>query len=102
MTILFQLQSSGSGLSLIFPLLILAFFYFFMIRPGIKKQKEQKSFEEQIKKGDEVVTASGIIGSINKIDEKTYTLELDNKTYVRVVKSAVSKEMTDQYNNPKA
>lgn len=102
MIILFQLQSAGGGLSLIFPLLILAFFYFFMIRPGIKKQKDQKSFEEQIKKGDEVVTASGIIGMINKIDEKTYTLELDNKTYVRVVKSAISKEMTDQYKNPKA
>jgi preprotein translocase subunit YajC len=100
--IFFQLQASGGGLGLIFPLLILAFFYFFMIRPGIKKQKEQKTFEEEIKKGDEVVTASGIIGTINKIDDKTYTLELDNKSYVRIVKSAVSKEMTEQYKNPKA
>lgn len=100
--IFFQLQASGGGLGLIFPLLILAFFYFFMIRPGIKKQKEQKTFEEEIKKGDEVVTASGIIGQINKIDDKTYTLELDNKSYIRIVKSAVSKEMTEQYKNPKA
>ncbi len=98
MIIFFQLQSSASsGLSLVFPLLILAFFYFFMIRPGIKKQKEQKTFEEEVKKGDEVVTASGIIGTINKIDDKTYTLELDNKTYIKVVKSAISKEMTEQY-----
>ncbi|MGB4959495.1 MAG: preprotein translocase subunit YajC, partial [Saprospiraceae bacterium] len=72
-------------------------FYFFFIRPQIKKQKEQTAFSGQMKKGDEVVTTSGIIGQINKIDEKTITLELDGKTFIRVVPSAISKEMTDQY-----
>ncbi|MGB4961013.1 MAG: preprotein translocase subunit YajC, partial [Saprospiraceae bacterium] len=68
MTSLIILQSTGGGvLSFVFPALMLAFFYFFFIRPQIKKQKEQTAFSGQMKKGDEVVTTSGIIGQINKI-----------------------------------
>jgi len=98
MILSFLLQSSGGGvLGFIFPALMLAFFYFFFIRPQIKKQKEQTAFSAELKKGDEVVTTSGIIGQINKIDDKVITLELDPKTHIRVVSGAISKEMTDQY-----
>lgn len=103
MVLTFALQAaSSSSISFIFPVLMVAFFYFFFIRPQIKKQKEQSVFSSEMKKGDEVVTASGIIGHINKIDEHTITLELDSKTFIKVVSSAVSKEMTDQYNKAKA
>jgi preprotein translocase subunit YajC len=102
MLLSFVLQSStNSAFSFIFPALMLAFFYFFFIRPQIKKQKEQSAFSSELKKGDEVVTASGIIGHINKIEEQTVTLELDSKTFIKVVPSAISKEMTDQYNKAK-
>jgi len=98
MILSFLLQSSGSGvLGFIFPALMLAFFYFFFIRPQIKKQKEQSAFSSELKKGDEVVTTSGIIGQINKIEDNVITLELDSKTHIRVVSGAISKEMTDQY-----
>ena len=102
MLLTFLLQSTGgNALGFIFPALMLAFFYFFFIRPQIKKQKEQTAFSSELKKGDEVVTASGIIGHINKIDDLSVTLELDSKTFIKVVPSAISKEMTDQYNKVK-
>lgn len=97
MNLTFILQSSGGALSFVFPALMLGFFYFFFIRPQIKKQKEQASFSDSLKKGDEVVTTSGIIGHINKMEDNIITLELDGKTFIRVVKGAISKEMTDQY-----
>ena len=101
MNLIFFLQSSGSAMSFVFPALMLAFFYFFFIRPQIKKQKEQSVFSSELKKGDEIVTASGIIGTINKIEDQVVTLELDSKTFVKVVHSAISKEMTEQFNKAK-
>ena len=80
------------------PLLVaIPIFYLFFIRPQVKKQKEQKSFIDSLEKGKEVVTGSGLIGKINKIDDNTINLQLDNKTYVKVLKSSISKEMTEQY-----
>lgn len=101
MLLSFFLQASGSSFSFIFPAIILATVYFFFLRPQIKKQKEQNLFTTSLQKGDEVVTASGIIGQINKIDEHSISLELDNKTYIRVVPSSISKEMTDAYKSSK-
>lgn len=74
---------------------IVVVFYFFFIRPQQKKAKQQTSFMEELAKGDEIATASGIIGKINKIDEKTITLQIDQKTFIRVLKATVSKEMTE-------
>jgi preprotein translocase subunit YajC len=98
MTTLIILQSQGNVLvNLIFPLALLGIMYFFFIRPQSKKQKEQVTFSTGLQKGDEVVTASGIIGRINKIDPNEITLELDAKTYIRVVPEAISKDMTDRF-----
>ncbi|MBK9257241.1 MAG: preprotein translocase subunit YajC [Saprospiraceae bacterium] len=100
--IIFILQgSSGGALSFVFPALLLAFFYFFFIRPQTKKQKEQSNFQTGLEKGDEVVTASGIIGQVNKIEDDAVTLQINDKTFIRVVPGAISKEMTDQYNKVK-
>ena len=78
------------------PLIMIIFvFYFFLIRPQTKKAKEQQSFVDTMDKGDEVVTASGIIGRINKIEEHTITLQIDTKTFIRVTKNSISKEMTE-------
>jgi len=93
------LQTSGSGglfNLLMFPLL-LVIMYFFFIRPQQKKQKAQATFQNEIKKGDEVVTMSGIIGRVNKIENDIVSLQIDTKSYVNVVKSAVSKDMTEAY-----
>lgn len=71
--------------------------YFFFMRPQMKKQKEQNSFLDNLKKGDEIVTSSGIIGRISKMDVKDITLQIDQKTFVKILPIAISKEMTDQY-----
>ncbi len=93
---LILLQSGGAGaMNILFMVAIFAVFYFFLIRPQAKKQKEQTKFVDQIEKGNEVVTASGIVGKINKIEGNFVTLQVDTKTFLRVHKSAISKEMTD-------
>jgi preprotein translocase subunit YajC len=96
-TLVFLQSGSSMFSSILFPALMLAFFYFFFIRPQMKKQKEQNAFSSSLKKGDEVVTTSGIIGQINKIEDNAITLEVENKMYIKVVPGAISKEMTDQF-----
>ena len=78
-------------------LLLFVVFYFFFIRPQSKKQKEQNMFVANLQKGDEVVTMSGIIGRITKIDEQSVQLEIEGKTYLKFLKSTISKEMTNAY-----
>lgn len=71
-------------------------FYFFMIRPQQKKQKEQAAFQGSLEKGKQVVTLSGVIGKISKLDdEAVITLQLDTKTFVKVTRNSISKEMTE-------
>ncbi len=90
------LQTGGSGSIIgMLPLLaIIVVFYFFFIRPQQKKQKEQGKFEENLKKGDHVVTTSGILATVNKIEEGIITLQLENKTLIKVMRNAISKEFT--------
>lgn len=97
--LIFLLQGeSGSGMiNLIFMAVLFSLFYFFFIRPQAKKQKEQVAFMHAIQKGDEVVTASGIIGQVNKIDDSIVTLQVEAKTFIRVMNSSISKEMTEAY-----
>ena len=86
-----------SLINLLFLGSIFAIFYFLMIRPQAKKQKEQASFLNELKKGDEVVTSSGIFGKISKLDESTVQLQIDQKTYLNFTKGSVNKEMTDAF-----
>lgn len=94
------LQSSSGALpiNLIFMALLLGVMYFFFIRPQAKKQKEQEQFETDLGKGDTVVTNSGIIGTITKIDEKQVTLQISQKGFIDVLRASISKEMSISYN----
>ncbi len=95
--VIFLQLGGGAGLTnLIFLGAMFLIFWLFLIRPQAKKQKEQKNFLDAVKKGDQVVTASGILGRINKIEDDIVTLEVGNKTYIQVTKNAISKEMTEQ------
>ncbi len=89
------LQAAGQGTNLIFFLAMIGIFVFMIILPQRKRSREQKSFMEALEKGQEVVTSSGILGKINKMDGQIITLEVDTKTYLRVTKNAISKELTD-------
>ncbi len=71
-------------------LVMVGVMYFLMIRPERKKQSDHQTFLSSLKKGDEVVLTSGIIGKIEKIDERTLTLDLGDKVRIRVLKMSVS------------
>jgi preprotein translocase subunit YajC len=96
---LFYLQSSGGVASLLnnygLLMLMLIVIWLFFFRPQAKKQKAQTKFIEEIQKGDEVATASGLIGRVNKIENGIVTLQIDQKSFVRVTKGSISKEMTE-------
>lgn len=90
------LQAGGAGsMNLLFLGAMILIFWLFLIRPQAKKQKEQKAFMESLNQNDQVVTASGILGRISKIEDEIITLEVASKSYIRVTKNAISKEMTD-------
>ena len=75
-------------------ILVIAVFYFFMIRPQLKKAKEQKKFKEQIKKGDKIITIGGIHAKIAEISETTFIIEVEGGNRLKIEKSAVSMENT--------
>lgn len=96
MTNLF-LQAGGGMTNMFFMLAMLAVLIFVMVIPQRKKAKAQGSFLEELAKGQEVVTMSGMLGRIDKIDGNFVTLNVGNKTYIRVTKNSISKEFTDAY-----
>lgn len=103
-SILLDAASTGSNSMHQFMLIggMLLVFYFFMIRPQQKRQKEQRSFVEQMKKGTPVVTIGGIHGKIYEVTDDTVTLEIDSKgTKMTVSKSAISLDSTKQYASKK-
>ncbi len=97
LSILLQ-AATGSNTSMIYNVLlwvaIIGVFYFFMIRPQQKKQKDQKSFVENLKKGDSVVTIGGLHGRIASVDGPTITLEVDRGVKLTFEKSSISREAT--------
>lgn len=88
-----QAASPLGGLMPMF--LMLAVIVIFMVLPQRRKAKAQNNFLDELKKGDEVVTASGILGRIDKVEGNIVTLNVGNKTYIRCTKNAISKELTD-------
>ena len=90
--IFLQAPSGMVNLQLLLPFLILIVFYFFIFRPQIRRQKEQQKFADSLKEGMEVVTNSGIIGRITKIDGNVVRLMVDEKTFMRVVRQSITSE----------
>ena len=77
---------------------IILVFYFFMLRPQMKKQKDQRKFKDEVKKGDKVVTLGGIHGKIAEIRDSVFILDIENGGKIKVEKSAISMEYTTQVN----
>ena len=90
--LILQAQPGGSPWGMIFPLLIIAVFYFFLIRPQAIRQKEVQKFHEELREGMDVVTNAGIIGRVTKVDGPIVRLMVDEKTFMRVVKSSIQGE----------
>ncbi len=76
-------------------LLIIVVFYFFMIRPQMKKQKDLKSYRENLNKGDKVVTTGGIYGKLLDIKDQTVTVEIADNVRIKIDKNAILKDSTD-------
>ena len=81
--------SGGMG-NIIFIALICVVFYFFMIRPQMKKAKDQKKYMEGIKKGDKIVTIGGIHGKIAEVSDTTFIIEVEGGNRLKIQKNAVS------------
>jgi len=100
---LFIIAQTGQGTgaanpltSMLIPMLvIIVIFYFFMIRPQVKRQKELKTFRDSLSKGDKVVTTGGIYGKIVEIKENAIIMEVDSNVNIKVDKAAIIKDMSD-------
>lgn len=94
--IVLQAQPQGNSLMSFLPLiLIVIVFWFFMIRPQMKRQKELKNFRDSLKKGDKVVTTGGIYGKIVDIQDYYIIMEVEGQVHLKIDKSAIIKDMTD-------
>jgi len=99
MNIILMVQPEGQDanplMSFLPLLLIVVVFYFFMIRPQMKRQKETRKFRESLSKGDKVVTTGGIYGKIVEVKETTIVLEVAKDVHIKVDKNGIIKDMSD-------
>jgi len=70
-------------------ILIFVVFYFFMIRPQSRREKERRAMIDAVQKGDKVVTAGGIHGTVTQVDDTTLLVQVDGTVKLRFEKSAV-------------
>ena len=96
------LQASTSGLSSMLPFLaMIVVIYFFMIRPQMSKQKKEKKFQAEIKKGTRVITSSGIHGKIVEVNDNDHTITIETGAgKIKFQKAAISMELTNKLNAP--
>jgi preprotein translocase subunit YajC len=73
-------------------LLVFVVFYFFMIRPQMKKQKEMTNYRSSLKKGDKVVTTGGIYGRISEVKDNYVTMDVGGDIKLKIDKSALLKD----------
>jgi preprotein translocase subunit YajC len=86
----------GSLLSLVPFVLIFVIFYFLLILPQQKRQKQQKTMMEALKKGDKVITASGIWGTIANLGKDTVTLQIADNTKIKIQREHIARLRGDE------
>jgi len=74
---------------------IFAIFYFLIIRPQSRRNKDHQNFLANMKRGDAVITSGGMYGKINGITDKFITLEISNGVDIRILKSQIASSVTD-------
>ncbi|MCB0481391.1 MAG: preprotein translocase subunit YajC [Flavobacteriales bacterium] len=86
---------AGGGIGSFLPLILVAVvFYFFMIRPQMKKSKKQKEFRSALAKGDRIVTIGGIHAKIKEMADTTVVIETEGGARMRIEKSAISMDFS--------
>ena len=98
-TILLQASGFDPRQLIVFGLIIVVF-YFFMIRPQVKKQKDQKNFVGELKKGDKIITTAGMHGRIAEVAETSFLIETEGGGKIRFDKSAISLDASKALNTP--
>jgi len=94
-TVFLQAQEGGgSGMFMLMMLVMVVGFYFLMLRPQIKKQKQEKKFQDEIKPGTRVVLTSGLHGKILQVMEDGVIIETMSGKQ-KYEKGAISREMTN-------
>lgn len=84
-------NGAGGILSLVPFLLIFIIFYFLLIRPQQQKQKQQRALLDALKKGDKVVTTSGIWGTITNLGKETVTLQIADNTKIKMQRDNIAR-----------
>lgn len=93
--------SSGSTLGFLVPLLLMgAVFYFLLIRPQQRRQRDQRSLLDSLHVGDDVVTIGGVIGTIREVDDSEVTLEVAPDVDVRFLRSAIARKIQYEDEEP--
>ncbi|MFN4298798.1 MAG: preprotein translocase subunit YajC [Thermaurantimonas sp.] len=96
------LQAQPSPLGSFLPfLLLIVVLYFFMIRPQVKRQKEEAKFAESVVKGMRIVTAAGIHGKVQEVGDTYVIIESENSR-LKINKNAISKELSQVYKDVNA
>lgn len=85
---------AGAGMWIML-LLLFVVMWAFMIRPQRKQQKELELFRSGLKKGDKVVTAGGIYGTVDEVKEKSVLIKVDGETKLRVDKNSIVRDYSD-------
>ena len=81
--------------NLLFPVLLIAIMYIFFFLPQIKKQKKQKQFISELKKGDKIVTNGGIHGKISELKELTAVIDTGGGSKFKINRAAISMEASE-------
>lgn len=83
-------------------ILIFVVAYFFMIRPQIKRQKDEKKFAQALKKGDKIVTKSGLYGKVVELNDKDFSCVIETMAgRLKFDRSAISMEMSKKASEAK-
>jgi len=85
----------GGVESLLFLGLLIAVFYFLLIRPQKRRVEAHRELVESVQVGDEVVTIGGMVGRVRSVDDEGISLEVADGTVIRFIKSAVARRVTD-------
>ena len=86
-----------------FPIALLLVFYFFIIRPPMTRAKKEKKFASSLKRGDRIITKSGMYGKIFEINDKDGSCIIETQAgKIKFDRQAISMDMTEKLNKPKA
>lgn len=87
---------SGGGLTTFLPLIVLVgVFWFLIMRPQQRKQREHRELTSNIKQGDRIVAAGGIVGTVRRVDDDTISLQVADNVVIKVDRGSVAKRLAD-------